>query len=251
MRPMSNLANKATDPAWIFVSHASGDLNAVRQLRNYLENIGAAPLLFHLRALNNAEEFWPLIEKEIAARNFFLFCQSEASEKSEWVRREREAVERLSNDKAIKIGKVMLDNGNFDAEELDKFVARTKCFLSSRQEDRWIFEIVKAMLVQHGFQVFDVNEMTFGEPWAKSIEREIGFVAEHGFFVPIVTADYLSSHWCLEELSFAKERQARILPFVCGLDLLAYDTAAFQHVKAGNDIAAAARELAAQLLQWK
>jgi hypothetical protein len=34
--------------AWIFVSHASADLKMVRQARNYLEDKGAAPLLFHL-----------------------------------------------------------------------------------------------------------------------------------------------------------------------------------------------------------
>ena len=77
----------------IFVSHASADIKMVRQVRNYLEERDTIPLLFHLVALTNAEEFWPLIEREILARNFFLYCESEAAERSQWVQRERHAVE--------------------------------------------------------------------------------------------------------------------------------------------------------------
>jgi len=49
------------EPAWIFVSHASKDLANVRKVRNYLEDKGAAPLLFHLKAMRTPEQFWPLI----------------------------------------------------------------------------------------------------------------------------------------------------------------------------------------------
>src|SRR5262245_21003171 len=53
------VADGGGDRAWIFVSHASADLANVRKVRNYLEEKGAAPLLFHLRALTNPTEFWP------------------------------------------------------------------------------------------------------------------------------------------------------------------------------------------------
>lgn len=59
----------ADTTAWIFISHSSVDLPMVRQVRNYLEGRGAAPLLFHLLSLKHSEEFWPLIEREISARN--------------------------------------------------------------------------------------------------------------------------------------------------------------------------------------
>ncbi len=65
--------------AWIFVPHASDDLQRYES-RNYLESKGASPLLFHLKALSQPEEFWPIIEREIAARNFFLYCQSAIAE---------------------------------------------------------------------------------------------------------------------------------------------------------------------------
>jgi hypothetical protein len=54
--------------AWVFVSHSSKDLVQVRQVRNYLEERDASPILFHLLALQAPEEFWPLIDREIEAR---------------------------------------------------------------------------------------------------------------------------------------------------------------------------------------
>jgi hypothetical protein len=53
---------------WVFVSHSSADLRKVRQVRNFMEDRDAAPILFHLRALTDPERFWPLIELEISAR---------------------------------------------------------------------------------------------------------------------------------------------------------------------------------------
>ena len=92
---------KSTNPrAWVFVSHSSKDLARVRQVRNYLERKGASPILFHLRALQDPEDFWPLIKKEIAARNFFLYCESPAAAASEWVQREREVVEAVRREKS-------------------------------------------------------------------------------------------------------------------------------------------------------
>ncbi len=50
---------------------------------DYLESKNAAPLLFHLIALTNPEEFLPLIEREIQARSFFLYCESRAAKSAE------------------------------------------------------------------------------------------------------------------------------------------------------------------------
>ena len=69
--------SEPSEPHWIFVSHSSADLKQVRVVRNYLEDRNSAPLLFHLKSLSNPEEFWPLIEKEIWARNFFSLLRQQ------------------------------------------------------------------------------------------------------------------------------------------------------------------------------
>src|SRR5580700_1509292 len=97
-------------PAWVFVSHASADLVKVRKIRNFMEDRGGSPILFYLRALIRPEQFWPLIEQEIAARNFFLFCDSEAARASEWVGRERRAVAAIAQEHPIRVGRISLDS---------------------------------------------------------------------------------------------------------------------------------------------
>lgn len=76
------MSPRSSSHQWIFVSHASEDLPRVREVRNYLEANGASPLLFHLLALDDPAEFWPLIEREITVRNFFLHCETNVSSRS-------------------------------------------------------------------------------------------------------------------------------------------------------------------------
>lgn len=115
--------------AWVFVSHSSVDLEKVRQIRNFMEEQGAGPILFHLRSLTQPEAFWPLIEQEISARNFFLFCDSAAARSSVWVPRERETVAAIANKRAIRVGRIDLDANELDFERLRRFLLNTQVFV--------------------------------------------------------------------------------------------------------------------------
>jgi len=114
--------------AWIFVSHSSADIVKVRKVRNYLEEHNTAPLLFHLISLKEPEEFWPFIEREIAERNFFLLCDSENAQKSEWVAKERKAIKHFSSIKPIRVGRTNLDLPNIDYSGLQSFIKNIKAF---------------------------------------------------------------------------------------------------------------------------
>jgi hypothetical protein len=78
------------------------DLDRVRLVRNHLESEGAAPLLFHLVSLKEPREFWPLICREIAERNFFLYCDSLAARASTWVQDELDEVARVAKTRPIR-----------------------------------------------------------------------------------------------------------------------------------------------------
>lgn len=117
------------DTPWVFVSHSSADLIKVRQVRNFMEERGAAPILFHLRALTDPEKFWPLIELEISARNFFLLCDSKAAQASSWVQREWEAVRKVANQRAIRIGRIDLDKDQLDFDRLGRFLLNLNVFI--------------------------------------------------------------------------------------------------------------------------
>jgi hypothetical protein len=130
------MISEPEDRAWVFVSHASEDLKMVRRVRNYLEEKDAGPILFYLRALTQPEEFWPLIEREIQARSFFLYCGSNAAEKSVWVQRERNAVEAASLNQPKRIGHTRVDQFDIDHNYLDEFLAKTRVFPSYANRDR-------------------------------------------------------------------------------------------------------------------
>lgn len=137
----------------IFVSHASADIRMVRRVRNYLEEKNTTPLLFHLVALTDAEEFWPLIEREIVARNFFLYCESKAAERSSWVQRERRAVELARLKRPKRIGRIRVDRSDIDAQQLDRFLNDTFVFLMYDYSDRKAVEPYSAALAEAGFGV--------------------------------------------------------------------------------------------------
>ena len=117
------------DLPWVFVSHASADLAKVRQVRNFMEEKGAAPILFHLKSLTDPEIFWPLIEREIDARNFFLLCDSAAARASAWVQRERQAVKTISQRRPVRIGRISLDDEKIDLTGLERFLLNLHVFV--------------------------------------------------------------------------------------------------------------------------
>jgi len=120
----------------------------MREVRNCLEEYGAAPLLFHLISLTKPEEFWPLIEREIAARNFFLLCDSKNARGSEWVSRKREAIRKYSATKPIRVGRTDLDTPEIDRAGLQKFVKNTKVFFIGDHALP-----ISAVLTSFGFQM--------------------------------------------------------------------------------------------------
>lgn len=114
--------------AWVFVSHASADLARVREVRNFLEKNGAGPILFHLRSMTRPKQFWPLIEQEIASRNFFLLCDSVAAQRSEWVQRERRTVERIRKRRPIRVGRINVDD-DLDLSKLKRFTENLSAYV--------------------------------------------------------------------------------------------------------------------------
>jgi TIR domain len=207
--PMSPVANFH---AWIFVSHSSADLARVREIRNYLEDKGASPLLFHLMALKDPEEFWPIIEKEIAARNFFLLCESEAADKSEWVQRERATVAAVEKRKPLRIGSIRVDTSELDRVGLDDFLAKTRVFPSFSQRDRPRVQPFLTAMGRAGFQVFDERSMPSGVDWRQTIERELEWAARTGWVVVFLSQDSLASQWAQNELRMGQSLGARFMP---------------------------------------
>jgi hypothetical protein len=194
---------------WIFVSHASADLRVVRKVRNYLEEKGGSPLLFHLRALTHADDFWPIIEKEIAARNFFLYCESESARKSEWVQRERRVIESLKP--SPRVGSIRVDEGEPDSESLDRFLMSTHVFASYAHKDRDKVAPFLDVLDRYGYTLVTNNPSPL-QAFSIDLDAAMAEVAQDGFVAVFLSADAVKSRWIEVEVLRAHRLGTRFVP---------------------------------------
>lgn len=236
------------DPSWVFVSHSSHDIDAVRVVRNYLEEQGGAPLLFHLVSLTEPEEFWPLIEREIEARNFFLYCESAAARESEWVQRERETVERLQERRVIRKESIRVDSGDIHLRKLDEFLAKTRVFPSSSRRDRDVVEPFLHELNRVGFQVFSEQQVIMGSAWEAQINRELEEAAITGWVVAFLSSFSVQRSNIMSEIRAARALGAKFVPVVIEPIQLPPEVAAINVFDASRDPATAPQELAQILL---
>lgn len=80
----------------VFLSHSYKDIEKIRKIRDILETLGCEPLMFYLKCLDDDNsELEDFIMREISARNIFLYCKSQNSEKSVWVQKELAYIKQL------------------------------------------------------------------------------------------------------------------------------------------------------------
>jgi TIR domain len=188
------------------------DLERVRQVRNYLEAKGASPLLFHLLALAEPKAFWPLIKNEIAARNFFLYCDSEAASKSEWVRLERATVDKVAKSKSVRVGSIRVDAPDLNVGEIDAFLAKTRVFASYAHRDRERVQPFIREIRAAGFQVSDYLQLDagnswqdiVGEDWRTTLKEELERTSRNGWVVVFLTRVSLASEMRSAEITLAQ-----------------------------------------------
>lgn len=206
---------RITGRTWIFVSHSSEDLLAVRKVRNYLEEKDASPLLFHLLALKDEEEFWPIIENEIQERDFFLLCDSEGARQSTWVQREREAFERFAAKKLKRKFEIRVDAPDLDLASLDAFISATKVFPSFSREDEKQVQPILAALERRGFEIFnDIQDVDPHADFGADLQTAIADVAARGFVVIFLSRSSLNSDWVKLEIEKAAKLRARLIPIM-------------------------------------
>ena len=204
---------RKTDIPWIFVSHASPDLPVVRKVRNYLESIGGAPLLFHLVSLKRAEEFWPVIEAEIRERKFFLYCDSAAARESSWVRQERAVIDDMQNNEVpVRVENVDVSTEDFDKETLDNFIPNTRVFFVWSKEDK---ERVRPfyMALRPHFEIWWDDLVTVGGLHRQKVMSGLGADAlKRGWVVAFISSNSLRSHTFQHEIMEALNQKSDIVP---------------------------------------
>jgi hypothetical protein len=209
---------------WIFVSHSSRDLQRVRQIRDFLEARGHNPILFFLLSLTNSSLLPELIKHEIRLRNFFVFCNSEASRKSEWVREEIRIVKAAFPEKVYE--EIDLEA---DLEpQLGKLLAlskRSTAFLSFSIKDRAIAASLRSALEAADFKVLmDVGELSAARSFGATIDDMIGLAAQTGYALMLLSKAHLMSECARAELREAIEkaklyRRSNVVPVIIEKDV--------------------------------
>lgn len=199
--------------AWVFVSHSTKDVEKVRAIRNALENSGAEPILFFLKCIRDTDELDDLLKREIAARNFFLLCDSQHAKTSKWVQEEMAHVNSLEG-KKIEI--IDLD-GDWRSQlaGIQKLVREARIFLSFHAGyDGDLVNQVSERLTQEDFAVLKPEEfLQAGDDVGDKLRRVITETLDAGYFVHFISSASLASQWVRLECELALEIDpSRYLP---------------------------------------
>ena len=208
--------------SWIFISHSSADIEVIRIIRNEFEKYGQNPLAFHLKCLNtdteeNERELFDLIQREIEARDWFVYCESESAKKSKYVQMERDYV------KQCKKQFIWLINLDQDIETIKEKVREICCaiqvYIIFSHKDIRIFNFFADELKKNDFSVWSDEDFFASSDWRNSMESQIANVSKRGFTLFICTPNTVLSEGVKAELKTAREFGSTIIAFSFGITL--------------------------------
>ena len=184
----------------VFLSHSSKDIDKVRQIRNILETLQYEPLLFYLKCLDDdnktLEDF---IKKEIEARNCFIYCKSENSEKSAWVQKELEYIRNFDSKRlfTINIDKPLQETLVQLLQSITDIIKKNRVFISCShaEPDKTFGNFLEKVLTQNGY---DVVRFKILDTQTDHVHKER--LNETGIFIPVISRNSIASTYCKSEL---------------------------------------------------
>lgn len=204
---------------YIFISHSHNDIAKVRKIRNFLEDNGFEPLCFYLKCMNDEseegkEELKSLIKREIDAREWFIYANSENVKTSRWAQFEREYVNSLGNKKILNID---INDPNSVDRLLYTLYHKMRIFMSYSMSDAVLARRIKNKFAEKDYLTFFAeDDMKPGEFWANKFTNAITDAAQHGCFLLLLTPQAQKSKWVLNELEIAREKGGNIIPVMVG-----------------------------------
>ena len=203
-----------TKGGYIFLSHSHEDIVKVREIRNQLEMDGFEPLCFYLKCLDDDSEIEDLIKREIDAREWFVFVNSENSRKSRWVTLEREYIAKTNSKKIITVD---IDDEQSVADAIHKISHNLRVYISYSNRDRALAQRIRDGLQKRDYLVFFApDDIPAGVEYASTIANAIVEASQDGCVVALITADSVKSEWVKRELVLADHQGGNIIPILVG-----------------------------------
>lgn len=212
---------------YIFLSHSHKDIEKVRQIRDSLEHDGFEPLCFFLKCLDDDSEIEDLIMREIDAREWFIFVDSENSRNSKWVNKERAYIRRTNRKKILTVN---LNDWQAVDRALHKISHNLRVFICASNQDGALAQRIKTKLEQRDYLVFFQAEsfsQGSGASYATVVQSELIQASQEGGVLLLVTPSMMNSVFVERELSFAIQQGGNIIPIIVGNHAL---TPGFEYV---------------------
>ena len=207
------------EPIYIFVSHSHKDLDGVRVIRNYLESLGAEPILFFLKSQNDKRKITKLIEEEIDARIWFIYCKSENAEVSTWVKSEREYAAKTNKKEVLTIDleDCIDENNNLKLEwknAIDEAFIKIKLlrniYIACASFDRVVVNKIVSYLSNYGINLFYVEkDLRIALDWEEQMVSELD---DSTIYLVFVSNNGLSAAWLNNEIQYALKHEKTVLP---------------------------------------
>lgn len=207
----------------IFLSHSHKDEEKVRKIRDVLEILDCEPLIFFLKCLDDEnEELEEFIKREIRARNVFLYCKSENSENSPWVKKELEYIRSIDSSRLyeLDIEKDFSRSLISFLQTLTAILKRNRVFLTYSHYDSVVANRITAHLQANEYNVFRLEDISASSNWEAEIKKNITEAVTEGLYIFLASERCLQSPGCLEELRIAYNLQTNekklIVPIMLG-----------------------------------
>ena len=199
---------------YIFLSHSHDDIQKVRKIRNRLENAGFEPLCFYLKCLDDDSEIEDLIKREIDAREWFVFVDSENARKSKWVTMEREYI-RSTNKK--KIFTINIEDSNEVEDTISKIYHNLRIYMSYSHKDTALSQRICNKLKEKDYLVlFDYETLPQKDGFAETLASAIADASKDGAVLALLTPNSIQSLWVQNELKYAATLGGNIIPVIVG-----------------------------------
>lgn len=198
---------------FIFLSHSHEDIEKVRKIRNGLEDGGFEPLCFYLKCLTDDSEIEELIKREIDAREWFVFVNSENARKSKWVTIEREYITRTNRKKIINID---IDKEGAVSEVIKRITQKLRVYISYSYKDKALARRIKNKLEEKDYLAYFDDDVISTGYWMSQIMKKIEEASKEGCVLVLLTPEALKSEIVIREIEFAIHNNGNVVPVIVG-----------------------------------
>ena len=191
--------NTNYEHTWVFLSHSNQDFKILRKVRNRLEELNFRPLLFFLKCLEDDDEIFDLIKREIEARERFILCKSTNSLNSPWVQKEVDYIKALGRPYVTIDLEAPLNVIN---ERINRFDQRSTVYIWSTDDN--VADEVLGLAMLKALKVKMITKSDLGKSLAVQHELLDGEILRGAYFMAIVTRELKK-----EECSFLNRFASR------------------------------------------